>query len=240
MLTNVFAFARTKEESLVMSTSFALPTEIIAYLAAHNPPEHPALKACRAATANHPRAVMQISVEQGAFMAFLIQLMDARLAVEVGVFTGYSALTTILALRANAGPGARLFAFDISEEFTDLAKPHWAAAGVDKAIDLRIGPASDGLDGLIAEGYAGAIDVMFVDADKPGYATYYEKGLALLRTGGVMLFDNVLWNGAVTDPANQSDETVALRAVVELAQDDPRVHATVVAIGDGLLMVRKR
>jgi O-methyltransferase len=223
-----------------MSTSFSLPPDIIGYLANHNPPEHPALSACREATASHHAAMMQISVEQGAFMTFLINLMDARLAVEVGVFTGYSALTTILALRANAGPGARLFAFDISEEYTNLAKPHWQAAGVDQAIDLRIGPAQDGLQGLIEQGYGGAIDFMFVDADKPGYGAYYEKGLTLLRTGGVMLFDNVLWSGAVVDSANQKPDTVALRAIAEQAHTDPRVHATMIAIGDGILMVRKR
>jgi O-methyltransferase len=223
-----------------MSTSFSLPPVIIDYLAAHNPPEHPALAACRAATADLDNAVMQISAEQGAFMAFLINLMDARLAVEVGVFTGYSALTTALALRANAGPGARLFAFDISQEFTDLAKPHWRAGGVDGAIDLRIGPASQGLEGLIDEGYGGRVDFMFVDADKPGYLAYYEHGLSLLRTGGVMLFDNVLWGGGVADPDNQAPDTIALRNIVQTAQGDPRVHATMVAIGDGILMVRKR
>lgn len=222
-----------------MSSSFALNPALISYLADHNPPEHPALVACREATASHDRAVMQISVEQGAFMTFLVRLIDARLAVEIGVFTGYSALVTALALRANAGPGARLFALDISTDFTDLAKPHWQAASVDSAIDLRIAPANDSLDALIEEGYLGRIDFIFVDADKPGYASYYEKGLALLRTGAIMLFDNVLWGGAVTVPNNCSDETVALRGVVEQAQADPRVHATLVAIGDGILMVRK-
>jgi O-methyltransferase len=223
-----------------MSTSFSLPPAIIDYLATHNPPEHPALAACREATAGMDEAVMQISAEQGAFMTFLINLIDARLAVEVGVFTGYSALATTLALRANAGPGARLFAFDISSEFTERAKPHWRAAAVDGAIDLRIGPAADGLAGLIEEGYGGKIDFMFVDADKPGYGAYYEHGATLLRTGGVMLFDNVLWSGSVADPENQKPDTIALRAIVQTAQDDPRVHATVVAIGDGILMVRKR
>jgi O-methyltransferase len=104
---------------------------------------------------------------------------------------------------------------------------------------LRIAPASDSMDALMAEGYQGRIDFIFVDADKPGYADYYERGLALLRTGGVMLFDNVLWSGAVTDLSDQSDDTVALRHVAQQAQADPRVHATLVAIGDGLLMVRK-
>jgi O-methyltransferase len=223
-----------------MSTSFSLPPAIIDYLATNNPPEHPALAACREATASMDNAMMQISAEQGAFMTFLVNLMDARLAVEVGVFTGYSALVTALALRANAGPGAKLIAFDISKDFTNLAKPHWQSAGVEAAIDLRIGPAEDGLAGLLEEGYATKIDFMFIDADKPGYSAYYELGLSLLRTGGVMLFDNVLWGGSVADPQNQKPDTIALRNIVQTAHDDPRVHATMVAIGDGILMVRKR
>lgn len=223
-----------------MSTSFTLPPNIVEYLADHNPPEHPALRACRQMTAGLENAMMQISAEQGAFMSFLIGMTDARLGVEVGVFTGYSALVTALALRANAGPGARLFAFDISKEYTDRAKPHWQEAGVESAIDLRIGEAAQGLDRLTAEGYSGRIDFMFVDADKTGYATYYDKGLTLLRTGGIMLFDNVLWGGAVADEGNQTEETLALRAIVQKAQNDPHVHASVVAIGDGILMVRKR
>ena len=222
-----------------MSSSFCLPPEIVTYLIDNNPPEHPALAACRAHTAAHPHATMQISAEQGAFMTFLIRLIDARLAVEVGVFTGYSALVTALALRANAGPGARLFALDISDEFVALAKPYWQDAGVESAIDVRIAPAADSLDVLASEGYGGHIDFMFIDADKPGYQTYYEKGLTLLRTGGVMLFDNVLWSGAVVNPNDQSADTVALRDVVQHAQQDARVHASLVAIGDGLLMVRK-
>lgn len=223
-----------------MSTSFALSPALVSYLAAVNPPEHPALAACREATAMHPAARMQISAEQGAFMAFLLRLIDARLAVEVGVFTGYSALAAALALRANAGPGARLFALDVSEEFTSLAKPHWEAAGVSSLIDLRVAPAAESLDGLLAEGFAGRIDFIFVDADKPGYPTYYEQGLALLRPGGLMLFDNVLWSGAVADPADQSSNTNALRAIAATAREDARVEATMVAVGDGVLMVRKR
>jgi O-methyltransferase len=223
-----------------MSSSFTLTPAIVTYLADHNPPEHPALSACRTATADHPKATMQISAEQGAFMTFMINLIDARLAVEVGVFTGYSALATALALRANAGPGARLFALDISTEFTDMAKPFWQQAGVEGAIDLRIAPATDSLDALVEEGYAGRIDFIFVDADKLGYLDYYEKGLALLRTGGLMLFDNVLWSGAVVYDSVQDEETVALRDIVTYGQNDNRVHASIISIGDGILMVRKR
>ncbi|MFY7760032.1 class I SAM-dependent methyltransferase [Aquidulcibacter sp.] len=222
-----------------MSSSFTLSAPIINYLAEVNQAEHPALTACRTETASHPKAMMQISAEQGAFMSFLIRQLDARLAVEVGVFTGYSALVTALALRQNAGPGGKLFALDISEEFTDLAKTYWHQAGVESTIDLRIAPAGDSLTALANEGYAGKIDFMFVDADKPGYLDYYEKGLTLLRTGGVMLFDNVLWSGAVADPSDQSIETVALRELAAHAKEDPRVRAVMVAIGDGLLLVTK-
>jgi caffeoyl-CoA O-methyltransferase len=222
-----------------MSSSFSLSAPIIAYLAEVNEAEHPALTACRLETARHPKAMMQISAEQGAFMSFLIRQMDVRLAVEVGVFTGYSALMTALALRQNAGPGGKLFAFDKCEEFTDLAKTYWRQAGVESTIDLRIAPASDSLTALAIEGYAGRIDFMFVDADKPGYQDYYEKGLALLRTGGVMMFDNMLWSGSVADPGDHSAETVALRDLAAHAKADPRVRAVLVAIGDGLMLVTK-
>ena len=222
-----------------MSTSFTLSAPIIEYLSEVNQSEHPALTACRVETASHPKAMMQISAEQGAFMSFLIRQLDVRLAVEVGVFTGYSALVTALALRQNAGPGGKLFAFDISEEFTDLAKTYWQQADVESTIDLRIAPAGDSLSALASEGYAGRIDFMFVDADKPSYQDYYEKGLTLLRTGGVMLFDNMLWSGAVADPSDQSLEAVALRDLAKHAKADPRVRAVMVAIGDGLMLVTK-
>lgn len=223
-----------------MSRSFTLPPAIIDYLGAVNPPEHPALVACREETAAHPQARMQISTEQGAFLQFMIRLIDARIAVEVGVFTGYSALATALALRANAGPGAHLIALDVSREFTNLAHKHWMAAGVDTAIQLRIAPASDSLRALGAEGYLGRVDFMFIDADKTGYLDYLEQGISLLRPGGLMVFDNVLWSGRVTDAAASDPDTDALRAVALAAKDDPRIEATMVAIGDGLLLVRKR
>lgn len=223
-----------------MSSSFGLTPGIIDYLAAVNPPEHPVLVQCREETARHPRAVMQISREQGAFLQFLVRLTDARIAVEVGVFTGYSALATLLALQANAGPGAHLVALDISDEYTALARRYWAQAQVADLVNLRIGPASDGLAALAAEGYQGRVDFMFVDADKPGYLDYLDQGIGLLRPGGLMVFDNVLWSGAVADPARSDPDTDALRTVARRAQDDPRVEATMVAVGDGLLLVRKR
>lgn len=223
-----------------MSSSFGLTPGIVDYLAGVNPPEHPVLALCREETAAHPRAVMQISREQGAFLQFLIRLTDARIAVEVGVFTGYSALATLLALQANAGPGAHLVALDISDDYTTQARRYWAQAQVDDLVDLRIGPASAGLTALATEGYGGRVDFMFIDADKPGYLDYLEQGIGLLRSGGLMVFDNVLWSGAVADPSHSDADTDALREVARRAKDDPRVEATMVAVGDGLLLVRKR
>lgn len=223
-----------------MSRSLGLSAEIVAYLAHANPAEHPALARCRAETAAHPMARMQISAEQGALMAFLARLINARLAVEVGVFTGYSALATALALRANAGPGARLYACDVSAEWTDLARGYWADAQVEDTIDLRIAPAGETLARLAEEGLAGRIDLVFVDADKTGYPGYYEQVLTLLRPGGLMLFDNVLWSGRVADPAQSEPDTLALRALADLVRDDARVDHVMTGIGDGLLLARKR
>ena len=223
-----------------MSSSFGLPQSAIDYLVAANPAEHPALAACREATVNHPMARMQISPEQAAFLQFLIGLTEARIAVEVGVFTGYSALATALALRQSAGPGAHLIGLDTSTDYTDLAKPHWAAAGVEDIIRLRIGPAANSLQALIDEGYADTVDFIFVDADKTGYPAYYELGLELLHPGAIMVFDNVLWGGAVADPGITDADTEALRQTAEKARDDDRVTSTMIAVGDGLLLVRKR
>jgi O-methyltransferase len=223
-----------------MSRSFGLTPQIIDYLAGANAPEHPVLARCRQETAAHPMARMQISAEQGALMAFLTRLINARLAVEVGVFTGYSALATALALRANAGPGARLYACDISKDWTDIARGYWAQAQVEDTIDLRLAPAAETLEALAAEGLTGRIDLMFVDADKTGYLAYYEKGLPLLRPGGLMLFDNVLWSGRVADTAEADADTVALRTLAATVRDDPRVEQVMTGVGDGLLLVRKR
>lgn len=224
-----------------MSTSLGLTPEVVAYLANVNPVEHPELARCRAETAAMGGiSVMQISAEQGAFMQLLARLTGAKRAFEIGVFTGYSALATALTLKEMHGADARLLACDISEEWTGRARGYWRAAGVEDVIDLRIAPAVETLDAAIAAGEAGSYDLGFVDADKTGYDAYYERGLKLLRPGGLMLFDNVLWAGAVADPAIQTPDTVALRALALKARSDARVHAAMVGVGDGLLMcVRK-
>jgi predicted O-methyltransferase YrrM len=224
-----------------MSTSLGLTPEIVAYLASVNPVEHPAARQCREETAALGRiAVMQISAEQGALMQLLARLLGARRAIEVGVFTGYSALVTALTLQDMHGADAYLLACDVSEEWTAKGRPHWRAAGVEGVIDLQIRPAVETLDARLAQGEAGSFDLAFIDADKPSYPAYYERCLALLRPGGLMLFDNVLWSGAVADPTRTEADTVALRAVARHAQADARVHAVMAAVGDGLLLCSKR
>jgi caffeoyl-CoA O-methyltransferase len=185
-------------------------------------------------------ARMQISAEQGAFMALLARMICAKRAFEIGVFTGYSALATVLALKEMHGAHALLLACDISEEWTTKARAYWRAAGVDDVIELVVAPATETLDARLAAGEGGAFDFGFIDADKTGYDAYYERGLKLLRPGGVMLFDNVLWSGRVADAADNTPDTTALRALAGKAKTDKRVHAAMTSIGDGLLVVMKR
>ena len=183
---------------------------------------------------------MQISAEQGAFMAIVARMLSAKRAFEVGVFTGYSALATALALKDMHGSQAKLLACDVSEEWTATARQYWRDASVDDVIELKLAPAVETLDARITAGEAGSYDMGFVDADKTSYDAYYERGLTLLRKGGVMLFDNVLWSGKVADPADTTADTSALRALAHKAKADARVHAAMTSIGDGVLMVVKR
>jgi caffeoyl-CoA O-methyltransferase len=206
-----------------------------------NPDEHPVQAKCRAETAAMGWvARMQISPEQGAFMQLLARLANAKRYVEIGVFTGYSALTMGLVLKELHGADARILACDVAEEWTAKGRGYWTEAGVADIIDLQIRPAVETLDARIAAGEAGSYDLAFIDADKTGYDAYYERVLTLLRPGGLMLFDNVLWSGAVADSGAVDTETVALRAVAQKAKSDPRVHAAMVAVGDGVLMCVKR
>jgi caffeoyl-CoA O-methyltransferase len=181
-------------------------------------------------------ARMQISPEQGQFMALLVELMGARRAIEVGVFTGYSALAVALALPDQG----RMVACDINADWTARARRHWRKAGVDGKIDLRLAPALDTLDGLLAEGQAETYDFAFIDADKGNYIPYYERLLRLLRPGGLIAVDNVLWDGAVTDPVDTSADTAAIRAFNEHVRADSRVSLSLVPIGDGLTLALKQ
>ncbi|HEY0845315.1 MAG TPA: class I SAM-dependent methyltransferase [Noviherbaspirillum sp.] len=197
--------------------------------------EHPALAALRAATRDHPLVRMQIAPEQGQFMQMLVKLTGARRTIEIGVFTGYSALAVALALPE----GGQLVGCDISREYAEAGRPYWDMAGVAQKIDLRIAPATETLDALLAEGAAGTFDMAFIDADKTGYDTYYERCLALLRTGGLIIVDNVLWGGRVTQPANDAD-TAAMQAFNRKLHQDERIDLSMVPIGDGLTLARKR
>jgi predicted O-methyltransferase YrrM len=206
------------------------------YLLAHSVHEHPAQAALREATRSWPRAGMQISPEQGQLMTFLIRLIGAKRAIEIGVFTGYSALTTALALPADG----RLLACDISDADVRLGQPHWQAAGVAAKIELVIAPAHLTLAARLAAGEAGQYDFAFIDADKTGYDRYYELSLALLRAGGLIAIDNVLWSGSVAQPADGDADTEALQALNAKIYRDERVDAAMLPIGDGLTLVRKR
>lgn len=194
------------------------------------------LRELREETAALPEAGMQISPEQGALMALLAETVGARRTVEVGCFTGYSALMVASVLPADG----KLVTMDMSDEWTAIGRKYWEKAGVAERIDLRLGPALDTLDALIAEDGPGAYDFAFVDADKKQYDAYYEACLTLLRPGGLVLLDNVLWSGAVADPADTRNNTKALRAINEKIAADERVSMVMVPIGDGLTVARKR
>lgn len=212
-----------------------LDDTLYGYLLGHSLREHPAQAALREATRTHPRAGMQISPEQGQFMALLARLIGARRTLEIGVFTGYSALSVALALPDDG----RILACDISDEFTRIGRPYWERAGVAHKIDLRLAPALETLDAQLAAGEAGQYDFAFIDADKTGYAAYYERCLRLLRPGGLIAIDNVLWSGAVARPA-RDDDTRALQELNDRLHGDQRVDLAMLPIGDGLTLARKR
>lgn len=198
--------------------------------------EPPVLAKLRAETMKDPMAQMQIGPEQGQFMALLIELIGARRVLEVGTFTGYSSTAMALAMPAEG----RLIACDISEKYTAIARRYWAKAGVAGKIDLRLAPALQTLRSLLADGQAGSFDFAFIDADKPNYGKYYELALSLLRRGGLMAIDNVLWSGAVADSRKKDKDTAAIRALNEKIKKDKRVSISLVPIGDGLTLCRKR
>jgi predicted O-methyltransferase YrrM len=206
------------------------------YLLAASLREPPLLRQLREETARMPNAQLQLAPEQGQFLAFLVRTIGARCTLELGVFTGYSALCVALALP----PDGRIVACDVSEEWTGIARRYWEAAGVADKIDLRIAPALQTLDGLIAGGAAATFDFAFIDADKDAYPAYYERCLALLRPGGVIAIDNVLRNGSVADPSDQRPGTVAMRAFNTLLHEDTRIDLSLLPIGDGLTLARKR
>jgi caffeoyl-CoA O-methyltransferase len=225
-----------------MSVTFGMPPEVVDYVQRFGAREHPVLARCREETARDlgDRAVMQISPEQGACMQVLARAVHARRAIEVGVFTGYSSTAVALALKGVHATGARLVACDISEGYLDRARGYWEQARVDDVVEARAGPAAESLSALLDAGEGGTFDYGFIDADKTGYDTYYELCLKLLRPGGLLLIDNMLWSGRVADPDDTSEDTDALRALAARIHADPRVEMTLVTIGDGLSVVVKR
>jgi predicted O-methyltransferase YrrM len=215
--------------------SVGLSDLLYEYLLTNSVCEAPLLAALREDTAVIPGAGMQITPEQGQFMALLVRLTGARRIVEIGVFTGYSSLAMALALPADG----QLVACDINPDWTALAQRYWSRAGVANRVELRLGPALDTLDGLLASGEAGRFDLAFIDADKTAYDAYYERCLALLRPGGLILIDNVLWGGRVADATNDDPDTAAIRALNAKIRDDQRVSCSLVPIADGLMLALK-
>jgi predicted O-methyltransferase YrrM len=216
--------------------TLCLDDRLYDYLIRESVREPDLLAELRRETSALPMAKMQIGPEQGQFMALLIQIMGARNCLEVGTFTGYSALVCALALPEDG----RLITLDVSEEWTQIATRFWARSDVGQRIDLRMGPAVESMRGLLNDGEADGFDFLFIDADKTGYADYYELGLKLVRPGGVIAFDNVLWGGSVADPSDEEADTLALRALNRKLHEDIRVDLSMVPIGDGLTLVRKR
>ncbi|MGK2914839.1 MAG: class I SAM-dependent methyltransferase [Porticoccaceae bacterium] len=216
--------------------SITLTAELYRYLLEVSLREPVILRDLRAETAKLAAANMQIAPDQGQFMALLLRLMGARRVIEIGTFTGYSALVMALALPADG----ELIACDISADYTAVARRYWHDAGVAHKIDLRLAPAADTLRGLAAAGRQGEFDFVFIDADKAGYRDYYELSLPLLRQGGLVVVDNVLWNGSVIDTDRQDADTVAIRAFNQAVHGDERVEISMIPVGDGLTLLQKR
>jgi len=220
----------------IMSHKFLkLDDELYEYLLSITLKENDLLTRLRQETAAHPLAEMQIAPEQGQFMALLLKLIGAKKILEIGVFTGYSSLVAALALPDEG----KLIALDVSPEFTAIAKRYWQQAGVDHKIDLRIAPALESLDYLIAQGESGSFDFAFIDADKANYYNYYQKCLELVRTGGLILIDNILWSAQVIDQNIQDTRTRAIRLFNEKLHQDNRVFLSSIAISDGLTIALK-
>ncbi len=197
--------------------------------------ELPILARLREETASNPMSGMQVSPEQGQFLAFLARLTGARRTLEVGVFTGYSSLSVALALPEDG----HIVACDVSEEWTTVAQRYWREAGVDRKIELHLRPALETLRQLLAEGRRNTFDFAFIDADKANYQAYFDSALELVRPGGLIVVDNVLWHGQVIDPAVQDEDTLAIRRFNQCLRQDDRVHITLVPIGDGLTLAQR-
>ena len=216
-------------------STLALTDELREYILDVSLREHPLLVALREETARHPDAKMQIAPDQGQFMATLLRLIQARSVLEIGTFTGYSTLAMMLALPSDG----HIVACDISEDYTRVARRYWSEAGVADRITLHIAPASQTLDELLASGKANTFDAVFIDADKESYDVYFEKSLALVRPGGLIMVDNVLRGGDAANPATESASTKSIQSLNKKLHQDSRVHLTLVPIGDGVTLLQK-
>jgi predicted O-methyltransferase YrrM len=215
--------------------SIGLNDRLNKYIVQSHAHEHSVLAKLRILTGRMPMAGMQIAPEQGQFLAFLTRLIGARSALEIGTFTGYSALAVALALPADG----RLMTCDVSDEWTRIARKHWAEAGVEAKIELRLAPALDTLAGLEREGRGDSIDIAFVDAEKTEYDDYYEHCLRLVRVGGLIVFDNMLQDGRVADPKDSDESTNAIRALNAKIATDDRVDVVLLPLGDGTTVARR-
>ena len=217
------------------SSTIVVDDRIDAYLLKQGRPESETAAALREATAPMPAAMMQVSPLQGAFMSWLVGFMNVENALEVGTFTGYSALCVAEALPDHG----KLIACDVSEEWTRMAKEYWERGGVAHKIDLQLRPAAETLDSLISDEREGSFDFAFIDADKPNYDVYYERCLQLLRVGGIVAVDNVLWGGRAANKLAIDESTRAIRALNKKIQNDDRVSNVMLPIGDGLTLATK-
>ncbi|MDX1402017.1 MAG: class I SAM-dependent methyltransferase, partial [Kiloniellales bacterium] len=212
-----------------------LDNRLYDYLLSVSLREAPVLRRLREETAMHPDALMQISPEQGQFMQLLVRLMGAKRCIEVGTFTGYSSLAVALALPDDG----RILALDVSDEFTGIARRYWKDAGIDHKIELILAPATETLSSRLKQGEMGQYDFAFIDADKENYAAYYENCLQLVRPGGLVAIDNVLWSGLPADESIADSSTIAIRGINKKIHNDQRVHISLLPIGDGLTLAQK-
>lgn len=213
-----------------------LTPQLYQYLLSVSLREAPILKALREKTAQLSGHEMQISPEQGQFMALIVELIGAKKTLEIGVYTGYSSLVVALALPA----GGQIIACDINTETSNIAKSFWQKAGVAEKIELKLAPALETLDQLIMQGETNTFDFVFIDADKQNYSNYYERSLSLVRPGGLIIIDNVLWSGRVADSKNHDRQTEAIRQLNQKISKDKHVSMSLLPLGDGLTLVRKR
>jgi predicted O-methyltransferase YrrM len=219
-----------------MKKTIGIEQPLYDYLLSVSLTESEVLQQLRVETSTMSNAIMQIAPEQGQFMALLVRLMGAKKALEVGVFTGYSSLCVAIALPEDG----KLVACDISDEYTSVARRYWDRAGVGKKIDLKIAPAIETLDKLLANGESETFDFAFIDADKSNYYKYYDRALKLIRSGGLIAVDNVLWSGAVADPEIRDNRTNKIREFNQKLHEDERVTISLVPIADGLTLALKK